>query len=90
MILKILKKLKMKFHQMKMTVARSTAFEVAEIELSEIAQYVDAVFRFVVVVVSIAYLIDLRFDALIALIAEVADALMILIVAAVALAKFLI
>ena len=75
MILKILKKSKIKFHQMKMTdVARSTAFEIAEIELSEIAEirFVDAVFRFVVAVASFAVLINLRFDVLIASVAEIA------------------
>ena len=70
-VLKILKKFKMKlkFHQMKMTdVARTTAFEVVEIEseIAEIERFVDAVSSFVVAVVSFAVLIDLRFDALIA------------------------
>ena len=58
----------MKFHQIKMTdVARTTESEIAEIE-----RLVDAVFRFVVAVVSFAVLIDFRFDALIVSIAEVA------------------
>ena len=73
MILKILKKLKMKFHQMKTTdVVRSIAFEIAEI--AEIERFVDAVFSFVVVVVSTVYLIDFRVDILIISVAEVADA----------------
>ena len=77
MILKILKKLKMKFHQMKMIdVARSIAFEIAEVELSKIAEirFVDAVSRFVVVVALFVVLIDLRSDALIVSVAEIADA----------------
>ena len=54
-------------------VARSTAFEIAEIEFSEIVEirFVDAVFRFVVAVASFAVLIDFRFDAVIS-IAEIA------------------
>ena len=75
-ILKILRKFKMKFHQIKMIdVARSTASKIAEVELSEIAEirFVDVVFRFVVAVASIVYLIDFCFDALIALVVEIAD-----------------
>ena len=62
----------MKFYQMKMTdIVRTTASEIAEIELaetefSEIAEIqclVEAVFRFVVAVVSFAYLINFRIDA---------------------------
>ena len=63
--LKILKKLKMKFHQMKMTdVDQTTAFDIVEIE-----RFVDAVSLFVVAVALVIYLIDFRFDALIASIA---------------------
>ena len=58
---------------MKVTVVRSTEFEIAEIEFFEIAQYVDAVFRFVVAVASVAYLIGFRFDVLIASVAKVVD-----------------
>ena len=64
----------MKFHRMKMIdVARMTKSEIAEIE-SEIVkiQFIDAVLCFVVAVVSFAILIDLRFDVLIASIAEIA------------------
>ena len=74
MILKILKKFKMKFHQMKMIdVVQSTAFEIAEIEFSEIVEirFVDAVFRFVVAVASFAVLINFRFDVVVS-IAEIA------------------
>ena len=60
---------------MKITdVARMTASEIAEIELSEIARYVNAVLRFVVAVASITYLINFCVDVLIAPIAEIADA----------------
>ena len=75
MILKILKKSKMKFYQMKMTdVARTTESEVVEIELFEIAEiqcFVYPVFRFIVAVILVAHLIDFYFDALIASIAAV-------------------
>ena len=77
MILKVLREFKMKFYQMKITdVVRSTAFEIAEVELSEIAEYVDAVFRFVVPVASIVYLINFHFDVVasaVVSIAEIAD-----------------
>ena len=55
-------------------VARTTESKIAKVEIFKIAEircFVDAVLRFVVAVVSIAYLIDLRFDA-VALIAEIA------------------
>ena len=68
--------MKLKFHQMKITdIARTTAFEIAEIEseiaeiefaeIAEIERFVNAVFSFVVVVASFAVLINFRFDALI-------------------------
>ena len=73
--MKILKKLKMKFHQMKTDVVRLTASEIAEIE-----RFVDAVFCFVVVVALIV--VSIADASIIALIAvkktRVSDAVMLM------------
>ena len=76
----------MKFHQIKIIdVVQTTESEITKIEfveteffeIAEIQCFINAVFRFVIVVALVIYLIDFHFDVLIASIAaaSVVDAL---------------
>ena len=60
-------------------VVQTTEFEVAGIELSEIAEiakierFVNAVFSFVVAIVSATYLIDFRFDVIASIVVSIVE-----------------